>query len=51
MPGLMEGLKMKRIKSVNGYTIYQATARDENRHNVTAEYFYLYFSSDIRFSE
>lgn len=39
---------MKRIKSVNGYTIYQATARDEARHNVEAGYFYLYFSSDIR---
>lgn len=39
---------MKRIKSVNGYTIYQATARDVTRHNVEEGYFYLYFSSDIR---
>lgn len=39
---------MKRIKSINGYTIYQATARDEARHNVEAGYYYLYFSSDIR---
>lgn len=39
---------MKRIKSVNGYIIYQATARDVTRHNVEEGYFYLYFSSDIR---
>ena len=39
---------MKRIKSINGYTIYQATARDVTRHNVEEGYFYLYFSSDIR---
>ena len=39
---------MKRIRSVNGYTIYQATARDAAQENVTAGYFYLYFSSDIR---
>lgn len=40
---------MKRIKSVNGYTIYQATQRDENNDpSLTADYFYLYFSSDIR---
>lgn len=39
---------MKRIKAVNGYTIYQATARDEEKYNVEAGYFYLYFSSDIR---
>jgi hypothetical protein len=39
---------MKRIKSINGYTIYQATARDIDRHNVEEGYFYLYFSSDIR---
>lgn len=39
---------MKRIKSINGYTIYQATARDAARDNVEAGYFYLYFSSDIR---
>lgn len=39
---------MKRIKSINGYTIYQATARDAARDNVEEGYFYLYFSSDIR---
>ena len=39
---------MKRIKSINGYTIYQATARDVTRHNVEEGYFYLYFTSDIR---
>lgn len=39
---------MKRIKSVNGYAIYQASARDEARYNVTAGGFYLYFASDIR---
>lgn len=39
---------MKRVKSVNGYTIYQATARDVSRYNVEEGYFYLYFSSDIR---
>lgn len=39
---------MKRIKSINGYTIYQASARDVSKYNVTEGYFYLYFSSDIR---
>ena len=39
---------MKRINAINGYTIYQATARDEEKYNVEAGYFYLYFSSDIR---
>ena len=40
---------MKRIKSINGYTIYQATARDAAQDSsLEAGYFYLYFSSDIR---
>lgn len=39
---------MKRIKAINGYTIYQATARDESKYDVCEGYFYLYFSSDIR---
>ena len=39
---------MKRIKAVNGYTIYEATARDENKYNVEEGMFYIYFSSDIR---
>lgn len=45
----MEVFTMKRIKSVNGYTIYQATARDAAQDcSLEAGYFYLYFSSDIR---
>ena len=39
---------MKKIKAVNGYTIYQASARDASKYNVEEGYFYLYFSSDIR---
>lgn len=39
---------MKKIKSVNGYSIYEATKRDENKYNVTEGCFYIYFSSDIR---
>lgn len=39
---------MKKIKALNGYTIYEATKRDENKYNVTEGYFYIYFSSDIR---
>lgn len=39
---------MKKIKAVNGYTIYQASARDVSKYNVEEGYFYLYFSSDIR---
>lgn len=39
---------MKRIKAVNGYTIYQATARDVEKYNVIEDMFYIYFSSDIR---
>ena len=39
---------MKKIKAINGYTIYQATDRDVSKYNVEADYFYLYFSSDIR---
>ena len=39
---------MKRIKSVNGYSIYQATARDTEKYNVTEGVFYIYFSSDVR---
>ena len=39
---------MKKIKAVNGYTIFEATARDEKKYNVTEGAFYLYFSSDVR---
>ena len=39
---------MKRIKAINGYSIYQATSkRDENNGFSIGEY-YIYFSSDIR---
>jgi len=39
---------MKRVKAVNGYTIYLATARDVDKYNVTEGTFYIYFSSDVR---
>ena len=39
---------MKRIKAINGYTIYQATKRDEKNYDVTAGNYSIYFSSDIR---
>ena len=39
---------MKRIKSLNGYTIYQATERDAIIEALEPGYFYGYFSSDIR---
>lgn len=39
---------MKRIKAMNGYTIYEVTARDEKQGNGTAGEFAIYFSSDIR---
>ena len=39
---------MKKIKAINGYTIYEATKKDENKYNVEEGYFYIYFSSDIR---
>lgn len=39
---------MKKIKALNGYTIYEATKRDENKYNVEAGTFYIYFSSDVR---
>lgn len=39
---------MKRIKAINGYTIYEATERDEKKYNVIKGCFYIYFSSDIR---
>lgn len=39
---------MKRIKAMNGYTIYQMTARDEkNGEGIEGEYA-VFFSSDIR---
>lgn len=39
---------MKRIKAINGYTIYEVTARDEKQGNGTAGEFSIYFSSDVR---
>lgn len=40
---------MKRIKSINGYSIYQAvTARDEENYNCQIGNYNIYFSSDIR---
>ena len=40
---------MKRIKSVNGYTIYEATsARDEANYNCHVGEYNIYLSSDIR---
>lgn len=39
---------MKRIKAMNGYTIYEVTARDEKQGNGTAGEYAIFFSSDIR---
>lgn len=40
---------MKRIKSINGYSIYQAvTKRDEENYNCQIGNYNIYFSSDIR---
>ena len=40
---------MKRIKAINGYTIYQATTkRDKENYNCTIGSYNVYFSSDIR---
>lgn len=39
---------MKRTKAMNGYTIFEATEKDERKYNVSAGNFYIYFSSDVR---
>ena len=39
---------MKRIKAMNGYTIYEVTERDERQGNGTAGEYAIYFSSDVR---
>lgn len=40
---------MKRIKSINGYTIYQAvTERDADNYNCSVGNYNIYLSSDIR---
>lgn len=39
---------MTRIKSLNGYAIYQAGARDVDKCGAEEGAFYVYYSSDIR---
>lgn len=39
---------MKRIQSINGYTIMEATRRDVDRYNMEEGVFYIFFSSDLR---
>ena len=39
---------MKRIKAINGFTIYEVTARDEKNTRYTAGDYVIYLSSDIR---
>ena len=39
---------MNRIKSLNGYTIFQAGPRDVKKHGFTEGGFYVYFTSDVR---
>ena len=39
---------MNRIKSLNGYTIFQAGPRDVKKYGFTEGDFYVYFSSDVR---
>lgn len=39
---------MKRIKAINGYTIYECNERDERNGDGLAGTYNLYFSSDVR---
>lgn len=40
---------MKRIKAINGYTIYQATTRrDTDKYGINVGEYAVYFSSDIK---
>ncbi|NBI80056.1 hypothetical protein D3Z39_14520 [Anaerotruncus colihominis] len=39
---------MKRIKGINGYTIFQAGPWDVSKYGFTDGSFYVYFSSDVR---
>ena len=40
---------MKRVKALNGYTIYLANERDEKKYTgIEAGNYYIYFSSDVR---
>lgn len=39
---------MKRIKGINGYTIFQAGPRDASKNGFEPGRFYVYFSGDVR---
>ena len=39
---------MKRIKGINGYTIFQVGPRDTSKYGFEPGRFYVYFSSDVR---
>lgn len=39
---------MKKIKALNGYTIYQYTSRDEKNGDGVNGHYAIYFSSDVR---
>lgn len=39
---------MKKIKNVNGYTIYQAGPRDVKKYGFSEGGFYVYFASDVK---
>lgn len=39
---------MKKVKSLNGYSIFEAGPRDVGKYGYEAGSFYVFFSSDIR---
>lgn len=39
---------MKKVKSLNGYSIFEAGPRDVDKYGYEAGSFYVFFSSDIR---
>ena len=39
---------MKKVKSLNGYSIFEAGPRDVDKYGYEAGAFYVFFSSDIR---
>ena len=39
---------MKKVKSLNGYSIFEASPRDVDKYGYKAGSFYVFFSSDIR---
>lgn len=39
---------MKKVKSLNGYSIFEASPRDVDKYGYKAGGFYVFFSSDIR---